>query len=140
MKAKFLVGSLALVLLAIPLAGHATEVIKKGPVSEAKLQWELINPEGVVMVEPLKLAPRIATLEGKTVVLYWNGKSNGDNFLNEVAKLLVKNVKGVKVIKAYEVAPETADMDRRGTPSISAQQAKTIAAFKPDIVISSQGD
>ncbi|HXZ95218.1 MAG TPA: hypothetical protein VEG28_04830 [Dehalococcoidia bacterium] len=140
MKTKLFVGLLALVLLAIPLAGHAIEDIKKEPVSEAKLQWELINPEGVVMVESLKLAPRIATLEGKTVVLYWNGKSNGDNFLNQVAKLLCKNVKGVKVIKAYEVAPETAGMDRRGTPSISIQQAKAIAAFRPDIVISSQGD
>jgi ABC-type Fe3+-hydroxamate transport system substrate-binding protein len=140
MKTKFLVGLLALALLAIPLAGDAIEVIKKGTAPEGKLQWQLINPEGVVMVEPLKLAPRIAILEGKTVVLYWNGKSNGDNFLNQVAKLLVRNVKGVKVVKAYEVAPETADMDRRGTPSISAQQAKTIAAFKPDIVISSQGD
>jgi ABC-type Fe3+-hydroxamate transport system substrate-binding protein len=140
MKTKLLAGLLALALLAIPLAGYAKEVIKKRPVPEAKWESELINPEGVVMVEPVKLAPRIATLEGKTVVLYWNGKSNGDNFLNRLAELLVKNVKGVKVIKAYEAAPETAGMDRRGTPSISVQQAKAIAAFKPDIVISSQSD
>jgi hypothetical protein len=36
----------------------------------------------------IKLNPHPFTLEGKTVVLRWNGKYNGDNFLNRIAELL----------------------------------------------------
>ena len=106
--------------------------------TEAPQQWELVNPQSVVLSKPLRLADRPATLEGKTVVLRWNGKPNGDIFLNRIAELLEEKVKGVKVIKAWEVAPETNAVS--SGPERSMAIAKTLVAFKPAIVIGAPAD
>jgi hypothetical protein len=105
---------------------------------EAIQQWELINPEGVAKLEPMKINPHPATLQGKTVVLRWNGKQNGDKFLNQVADLLAEKVKDVKVIKAYELVHQHNTISQNQDQSM--QVAKAIAAMKPDIVIGSQAD
>jgi hypothetical protein len=105
---------------------------------EAVQKWELINPEGTVKVTPMEVNRHPATLEGKTVMLRWNGKHNGDEFLNRVAELLTAQVKGVKIIKSWEVVPETANMSR--SPALSKDWAKKLAPLKPDIVIGSTGD
>ena len=41
---------------------------------EVVQQWELVNPAGVIKVTPIKMAPRITSLEGKTIGLKWNMK------------------------------------------------------------------
>ena len=105
---------------------------------EAVQSWEFIHPEGVVIVEPLTMNPHPPTLEGKTVLLRWNGKHNGDTFLNRVADLLVERVKNVKVIKAYVTAPRTVGQSR--SLSKSKEWAQMLAKLKPDIVIASQAD
>ncbi len=106
--------------------------------SEISQQWEIINPESIVKVEPLKLNSHPTTLEGKTVALYWNGKLNGDNLLNRVAELLKEKVKDIKIIKVYEEKPATVGL--RGPDDKSKAVAATIAAYKPDLVIASQAD
>jgi hypothetical protein len=63
-------------------------------------EWTLVNPEGVIKIEPMKVNAHPATLEGKTVLLRWNGKHNGNNFLDRVAELLARDVKNVKIIKS----------------------------------------
>lgn len=105
---------------------------------EVVQKWELINPEGTVKFTPMEVNCRPATLEGKTVMLRWNGKHNGDNFLNRVAELLTAQVKGVRIIKSWEVVPETANMSRN--PALSKGWAEKLAPLKPDIVIGSTGD
>jgi hypothetical protein len=45
---------------------------------EKAQEWEIINPAGVIEIKQVQLAPRITTLEGKTIVLRWNGKHNGN--------------------------------------------------------------
>ncbi len=104
--------------------------------------WEIVDPQGMVKVEPMALAPRISALEGKTVLLRWNAKPNGDNFANRVAELLARDVKGVKIIKMWEIDPSTAvNPGRMATPdTISKQVAGKIAKLKPDVVIGLQGD
>ncbi|MFC1990177.1 UGSC family (seleno)protein, partial [Chloroflexota bacterium] len=69
-------------------------------------RWELVNPEGTVQLEPFAVKPHHQTLENKTVLLHWNAKHNGDLFLNKIAELLTEKVKGVKIIRGWEVAPE----------------------------------
>ena len=100
--------------------------------------WELVNPEGGVTVKPLKLADRITSLEGKRVVLRWNGKPNGEILLERVAELLIERVRDIKLLKAYQSAPETSiithDMKR------AQGVAKKLLSFKPDLVISAQAD
>lgn len=105
---------------------------------EAPQKWDLVNPEGVIQVKPMKVNLHPATLEGKTVVLRWNGKHNGDNFLNRIAELLAQQVKDVKIIKAWETFPETP----RSSSGAEASKdfAKKIAGLKPDLVIASQAD
>ena len=100
--------------------------------------WELVNPEGVAITDPMASASGISTLEGKTVLLRWNGKPNGDIFLNRLAELLSENVKDIKIIKAYEIAPETSVVSHGSERS--AGIATKLLTFQPDIVIASQGD
>lgn len=106
---------------------------------EVKQKWEYLNPEGVIKIEPMKVTPHPDTLEGKTVMVRWNGKHNGDKFLERIAELLVNHVKNIKVIKSWEVAPETVD-PIAGSQERSLEFAKTIAKFKPDLVIGAQSD
>ncbi|MGA2330641.1 MAG: hypothetical protein ABSG75_02665 [Syntrophales bacterium] len=102
--------------------------------------FEVLNPEGVVQVEStVKLNPLPSTLEGKTIMLRWNGKHNGDRFLNRIGELLIKEVKGVKIIRSWEVAPETVE-PITGSQERSMDLMKKLAAYKPDLVIGSQAD
>ncbi len=106
------------------------------------MDWELFVPEGGVIQEPLKLAPRITSLEGKTVGLRWNGKPNGEILLNKVAELLKVKVPGIKVIKFYEVEQSTIHTDLHGpSQQLVEGEAKFIKEkYNPDLVIGSQAD
>jgi hypothetical protein len=106
---------------------------------EGAQRWEVLNPEGVIKIEPMKINPHPSTLEGKTVLLRWNGKHNGDKFLDRVAELLAQKVKDIKIIKSWEVAPETVD-PISGSQERSMELMKMLAALKPDLVIGSQAD
>jgi hypothetical protein len=44
--------------------------------------------EKVPKVGPVKINPHPASLEGKTVLLRWNEKMNGDKYLTRVGELL----------------------------------------------------
>jgi hypothetical protein len=107
--------------------------------AERDQKWEILNPEGVIKIEPMEINPHPSTLEGKTVLLRWNGKHNGDKFLDRVAELLAQRVKDIKIIKSWEVAPETVD-PITGSQERSMELMKKLAAFKPDLVIGSQAD
>ena len=110
--------------------------------AQQKMDWELLVPEGGVIQEPLKLAPRITSLEGKTIGLRWNGKPNGEILLNKVADLLKVKVPGIKVIKFYEVEQSTIHTDLPGPPQQLVEgEAKLIKEkYNPDLVIGSQAD
>jgi hypothetical protein len=107
--------------------------------AEGNQRWEILNPEGVIKIEPMEINSHPSTLEGKTVLLRWNGKHNGDRFLDRIAELLAQRVKGIKIIKSWEVAPETVD-PISGSQERSAELMKKLATFKPDLVIGSQAD
>jgi hypothetical protein len=116
-------------LLIAPVASMAKESVQ---------EWDLINPEGVVKIKPMELAPRLASLEGKTVALRWNGKPNGDLFLNRTGELLVEKVKGVKIVKVWETAHDTAIIS--SNPEKSKAITDKISSLNPDIVIASTAD
>ncbi len=89
-------------------------------------------------VGPVKISPHPISLEGKTVLLRWNGKFNGDKFLNRVGERLTQQVKNVKVIKMWEVDSSTAVMSKNA--EVSSKVTEKIAKLKPDIVIAAQAD
>jgi hypothetical protein len=92
----------------------------------------------VPKIGPVKLNPHPASLEGKTVLLRWNGKYNGDKFLIRVGELLAQQVKNVKVIKMWEKDSNTAVISKSG--EVSEQITTKIEKLKPDIVITAQAD
>ncbi|MFC1933011.1 hypothetical protein ACFLXU_05225 [Chloroflexota bacterium] len=106
---------------------------------ESVQEWELVNPEGVKQPEVVKLNPHLGALEGKTVVLTWNRKPNGDVFLSRVAELLAKEVKDVKIIKHWEIDPHY-PIPGPDPAGFGKQLAATVLEYKPDIVINGQGD
>jgi len=124
------IGLLIILLIGIPLSTVA---------AEPSQVWEVINPEGVVRIEPMKINPHPNTLQGKTVLLRWNGKHNGDRFLKRIGELLAENVRDIRIIRSWEAAPETAD-PITGSQERSERFAKILAGFKPDIVIGAQAD
>ncbi len=99
---------------------------------------ELVNPEGIVLTEPFKLPEHPPVINGKTVLLRWNGKHNGDIFLDTVAEMIKGKIKDVKIIKSWEAAPETARSS--GSPDASREYTEKLAGLKPDLVIGSQAD
>lgn len=105
---------------------------------EDHTRWELVNPEGIIRLEQFTPNPHPATLEGKTVLLRWNGKHNGDLFLNRIGEFLTEHVKNVNIIKSWEVAPETKVTS--SNPTISKEIARKLAAYRADMVIGAQGD
>jgi ABC-type Fe3+-hydroxamate transport system substrate-binding protein len=107
------------------------------PTAEQAANWTLVNPEGVAKVTPIKLNQHPTTLEGKTVVLRWNGKENGNNLLDGVADQLQKHVKNIKIIKVYETMPETTAY---GVSKMGPDVIAKIAALKPDLIIGGQAD
>jgi len=86
----------------------------------------------------VKMNAHPGTLEGKTVLLRWNGKYNGDKFLSRVGELIVEQVKNVKIVKMWEVDPTTAIISKK--MEVSEQISSKIAAFMPSLVISAQAD
>ena len=73
---------------------------------------EAASDKQVPMVGPVKINVHPASLEGKTVVLRWNGKMNGDNFLTRFGELLTQQVKKVKIVKLWEMDKCTAAISR----------------------------
>ncbi len=94
--------------------------------------------EGIPKIGPVRMNGHPNTLEGKTVLLRWNGKYNGDKFLSRVGELLIEQVKNVRIVKMWEVDPNTAIISKK--MEVSEQIASKIAALKPNIVISAQAD
>ena len=127
---KLVIFLLSTVFLAIP----GTTLSEEG-----NQRWEVLDPQGVIKIEPMEINPHPSTLEGKTVLLRWNGKHNGDRFLERVAELLKQKVKNINIIYSWEFAPETVD-PISGSQERSMELMKKLAALKPDLVIGSQAD
>ncbi len=89
-------------------------------------------------VGPVKMNQHPASLEGKTVLLRWNGKYNGDRYLSRVGELISQQIKSVKIIKMWEVDKSTAVISKKA--EVSEQIAVSIAKLKPDLVIAAQAD
>jgi hypothetical protein len=69
---------------------------------------DVMNPVAPVLgeVNATPMAPRPASLEGKTIGLVWNGKANGDVALRRIGELIQERVPSV-TIKFYSGALPT---------------------------------
>jgi hypothetical protein len=129
-KVGFIVITVLIGLLALPNLPSAKETAR---------EWVLVNPEGAIeKVKPMQLAPRLSSLEGKNIALRWNGKPNGDIFLDRIAELLSKQVPSAKIIKLWKVIPEIKGY--ANSAEVGKALIKEITKLKPDIVIAAQAD
>jgi hypothetical protein len=101
-------------------------------------KWKLVTPEATVSFGDERVNAHPDRLSGKTVLLYWNGKPNGDVFLNRLAELLMTEIGDVTIVKAWEASTVTGE----GDPTVegSKETARKLAAFSPDVVIGAAGD
>ena len=100
--------------------------------------WTLVNPSGEMERYPVAPAARLDSLAGKTIVLRWNGKHNGDVFLEYLATLLAKEVPTANIVKTWEVDNNVGKA--AGSQAGSMLHRDIVLGMKPDIVIASQGD
>ncbi|MCL2669466.1 MAG: hypothetical protein FWE89_02160 [Syntrophaceae bacterium] len=106
--------------------------------AEVPQEWELVIPTGVIERIVLDPAPRLTSLEGKTIVLRWNGKHNGNVFLDRLAVLLGQKYPTAKIVKSYETDASLNVIT--GSDDRSNQIAGLLKNMKPDLVIASQAD
>jgi len=114
------------------------EAVKRGAQGSGakKKMIRVYDPTNVAVIEKhLDFAPRINSFDGKRVGLLWNGKPNGDFYLNRVAILLKEKYQDINIIKFWEVDPEeTAHPDKKSDAALDR------IAKESDIVIAAQGD
>jgi len=107
------------------------------PLSEAKKPYiDVYCPTGAVITEEYSgTASRVSTLGGRRVGLLWNGKPNGDIFLDRIAEILETKYKDIEIIKFWEVDPEHTAFSNK-----YSEETLDRIARSADIVIASQGD
>ena len=101
-------------------------------------EWSLVTPNGVIQKATINPAPRLTSLAGKTIVVRWNGKHNGDVYAKKLAELLLQKEPTAKVLIAHEIDPGTAKIT--STIAEATRVSKVILDLKPDLVIANQAD
>lgn len=126
-------SAVVLLVMAVVMTMTVASVLAAQPVTD----WELKVPEGAIYVKSVDPAPRVDSLEGKTIGLYWNSKPGGDQFLNRLAELIQEKYPTARVIKFWEVNPET----KSWFPGVPVKETPLEwMAKQADLVIASQGD
>jgi len=99
----------------------------------------VVSPEGLAAVHQSGAAPRLDTLEGKTIAEIWNGVFKGDVTFPVMRALLKKKFPSLKVIP-YTEFPHAPGSDN---PARQRELARDIAALVKekgcDAVISGNG-
>ena len=71
---------------------------------------ETLNPKGnPPAIQLVPMAPRLDTLDGKTIYLVWDGFAGGDRFLNQIAAWFAKNKPSVKTVYREKAGGMVAD-------------------------------
>ena len=100
---------------------------------------EVISPIGDESIEQKAIAPRLDTLEGKTVCEVWNGDFKGDFTFGACRELLKERYPGVRVIPYTEFPFSSI----RGTPAHQRELDERIVALAKekgcDALISGNG-
>lgn len=65
--------------------------------------FNVVSPVAQRYVEKIVMAPRLDTLEGKTICELWNESFNADKTFSIIRKLLKQKYPGIKVIPCTEM-------------------------------------
>lgn len=84
------------------LAGSSpalAEPEKKAKPAAGPAKIEALNPKGMPpAIQLIPMAPRLSTLDGKTIYLVSDGFAGADRFLNQIAIWFSKNMPSVKTV------------------------------------------
>ena len=129
-KALFVLAGICL--LDGPMPAHAADI----------KQWELVRPDGVVIIDPIKINAHPENLDGKNVVLRWSGKPNGDIMMKYVGELIKIDFPKANVIVSWADQPKTSLLAAgwSANKKKSVKMAEAIRDLKPDLVVGGQGD
>jgi len=86
-------------------------------------KFEVLSPLGLSILTRKNVAPRLDTLEGKTIGETWNEDFKGDLMFPLYRELLKERFPGVKVVPYTEFPSSTL----RGTPEYQREVARKIA-------------
>ena len=96
-KLLSLIGLSPAVLAGTPAA--ADDKKKKTAVAHGPEKFEALNPKGMPpAVQLIPMAPRLDTLDGKTIFLVSDGFAGADRFLAQIAIWFQKNMPSVKTV------------------------------------------
>jgi hypothetical protein len=66
-------------------------------------KYEVVSPVAERHVKRINMAPRLDTLEGKTICELWNESFNANITFSTIRELLKKNYRGIKVIPCTDM-------------------------------------
>ncbi|GEM_PF-826399 len=111
------------------LRGDASQSSRAPASSSASQRIEGLNPRGIPpAVQLYRMAPRLKTLDGKTVYLVSDGFPDADVFLNEVKIWFAKHMPSVKTIYRLKAGSFT-DEDPKLNAEIKANGNAVIMAI-----------
>jgi len=77
----------------------ADQAKKKAPAKTGEAKIEALNPKGVPPpIQLVSMAPRLDTVDGKTIYLVSDGFAGADRFLQQIAAWFSKNKPSVKSV------------------------------------------
>jgi hypothetical protein len=101
----------------------------KKPVAPGQQKIETLNPKGMPpAVQLIPMAPRLDTLDGKTIYLVSDGFAGADRFLAQIAIWFQKNMPSVKTVYRLK-AGSYFDDDPKLTAEIKANGNAMIMAY-----------
>jgi hypothetical protein len=101
----------------------------KGAASAGVVKVTVLNPRGLPPpITLIPMAPRLATLDGKTVYLISDGFPGADHFLDQVANWFKKNMPSVTTVYRLK-AGGFADDDPKLNAEVKAQGQAVIRAI-----------
>ena len=105
-----------------------------------KQLYEVVNPLGKPSAEVMPIAPRLDTLDGKTVCEIWNGSFRGQVSFPIIEEMLRERYPGVKVI-SYSEFPLTLVPSLKSTTKAKTLEAVRVALLEKgcDAVITGNG-
>jgi hypothetical protein len=97
-------------------------------------ELRVLNPVASANIKDQGGATRFEDFSGKRIGLWWNGKPNGDIFLNEIAHELEARFQGITTVRMWEIDPATTS-----AYGISTSQLEVLAN-SADLVIGGLAD
>jgi hypothetical protein len=114
------------------LAGSSAtlaEPAKKAKPAAGPAKVEALNPKGMPpAIRLIPMAPRLSTLDGKTIYLVSDGFAGADRFLNQIAIWFSKNMPSVKTVYRLK-AGSYFDDDPKLTAEMKAHANAMIMAY-----------